>query len=233
MKAASVRGHRAVAKIIRERIQAGHWAPGSQIPSEIQLAIEFACSRGTVNRALRDLETSGVVARRKRAGTRVCSNPGGRTTLDIPLIRESVEESGNEYSFVLLEQTRTRPSSAIRGRMQTPDSAELLHLRTLHLSGHQPYIYEDRWINSDAVPAIDKADLTKISANEWLVRNAPLSGGDIFFTARAADAIAAEALQVPVGTALFFIERITWAQENAITFVSMAHAPGFRMHTKI
>ncbi len=233
MKLPKVRGHKDVAQIVRERIRTQCWMPGTLIPSEQNLASEFECSRGTVNRALRDLEASGVVARRKRAGTRVRMNPEGRATLDIPLIKESVKKGGDEYRFAILEQARMQPPAAVRGRMQAATASKMLHLRTLHLAGHQPYIYEDRWINLDVVPEIEKIDLSAISANEWLVRNKPLSKGDIFFTARAATDHDAEALQVTLGTALFVIDRITWADQNAITSVTMAHAPGFRLHTKI
>ncbi|RRJ95836.1 GntR family transcriptional regulator [Opitutaceae bacterium TAV4] len=53
------------------RIRTGFWRTGEVIPAEIDLASEFRCSRGTVNRAVSRLAKEGWVERRTRAGTRV------------------------------------------------------------------------------------------------------------------------------------------------------------------
>lgn len=54
-----------------ERIASGVWSIGSQIPTEIQLADEFKCSRSTIGKAISRLVHDGIVERRTRAGTRV------------------------------------------------------------------------------------------------------------------------------------------------------------------
>lgn len=51
------------------RIRTGFWRTGETIPAEIDLASEFRCSRGTVNRAVSRLAQEGWVRRRTRAGT--------------------------------------------------------------------------------------------------------------------------------------------------------------------
>jgi len=38
---------------------------------------------------------------------------------------------------------------------------------------------------------------------------------------------------VPVGAALFITERMTWTAESPITFVRLAHAPGYRVQTLV
>lgn len=65
---------------LERRIAEGVWKIGDQIPTEAELSEEFACSRGTVSRAIARLSHEKLVERRTRAGTRVVQRPqaGGR-----------------------------------------------------------------------------------------------------------------------------------------------------------
>lgn len=56
---------------LEERIRNQVWPIGSQIPTEIELASEFDCSRSTVGKAIAQLVHAGLVERRTKAGTRV------------------------------------------------------------------------------------------------------------------------------------------------------------------
>lgn len=54
---------------IMERIQCGSLKEGEKLPSENELAEQFAISRQTVRRAIGELEAAGLVHRRKGSGT--------------------------------------------------------------------------------------------------------------------------------------------------------------------
>ena len=218
-----------VSRRIAERI----WLPGEQIPKEVTLAEEFGCARATVNRAMRELANAGLLERKRKAGTRVALNPVRKATLEISITRQEVERRGAQYRFILLEKIEEVPPLLISSQMGTSASAKLLHLKTLHLADNQPFMYEDRWINPEAVPDIADANLTQINANEWLVQNAPFSEGDISFSAANANDIEAKHLATTVGTAVFTIERMTKFDSVAITLVKLAYTPGFRMQTTI
>ncbi|MFC4229795.1 GntR family transcriptional regulator [Hoeflea alexandrii] len=220
------------AEVLR-RINAREWKPGDFIPNESELSVEFGCARATVNRALRGLAESGLLDRRRKAGTRVALNPVRKATLDIPVIRYEIEGKGQSYRHSVLSLERMVPPSGIRARMQTQTGVKLLHLVTLHLADGKPYVFGDRWINPDAVPGIEKADLSAQSANEWLVANIPFEGGDFSFSAMTAGKREAEILACKEGEGLFVIERSTWNKSHVITSVRLTFAPGYRMHTQI
>ncbi len=55
--------------ILKEKVQIGDWAPGSQIPGEQDLCELYGVSRTVVRQALRELELEGVINRRKGKGT--------------------------------------------------------------------------------------------------------------------------------------------------------------------
>lgn len=218
---------------VLRRIRAGIWCPGALIPGEIELAREFDCARATVSRALRTLAEDGVLDRRRRAGTRVSLNPVRRATLAIPVIRAEVEARGASYRHVLLARDEVPAPAAVAARMGLAPGAPLVHVRALHLADDLAHCYEDRWIDPATVPGAADETFEDISANEWLVRNAFYSDGEISFFAAAARPDEAEMLSVPEAAALFVLERLTRIGEQPITLVRLAYPPGHRMTTTL
>ncbi|MEP1322510.1 UTRA domain-containing protein [Nisaea sp.] len=218
---------------IKRRVADRVWRPGELIPGETELAAEFGCARATVNRALQGLADSGLLERRRKAGTRVALDPVRKATLEIPITRIEVEAAGCAYRFDILELRRTRLPVSVAKAMQLKGAFDSLHIRGVHRADGQPFLYEDRWVNLEAVPEFGEADFATISPNEWLVRNQPFTSGDISFLAENASATQAKALETDEGMALFAIERITWNDAEPITFVRLAYRPGYRMTTEI
>lgn len=215
---------------LRRRISTRIWKPGDLIPTEAELATEFGCARTTVNRAMREMASTGLLDRRRKAGTRVVENPVRKATLDIPVIRLEVEQRGAVWSHAVLQRRVMKPGAVMASRLRLTRQARTLHLRSLHMADSQPFVYEDRWINLSVVPAIEKADLDSVSANEWLVGHAPFTHGDFAFSAAHASAVEAQALNTTPGAALFVIDRTTFVDDRGITAVRLCYAPGYRMH---
>lgn len=219
------------AEVLR-RIHARDWAPGALIPTEEALAQEFGCARATVNRALRELAETGVLERRRKAGTRVALSPPRRATLDIPVTRLEVEGRGQAYGFHLLGQRLREAPAPVTSRLGLAPGLELLQLKTLHLADGRPFLLEDRWLNPAVLP--DPApDFAAISANEWLVGHVPYTTGDIAFSAASASAEEAEVLGLAECAALFIVERSTWERDLPVTTVRLAYAPGYRLRTVV
>lgn len=203
------------------------------MPGEAEIAAEYGCARSTVNRALRGLADEGLIERKRRAGTRVLELPVRRARFELSLIRHEVESTGAVYRpQVLLREIAPAPA-LIAERLKLEDSAQLLHLETLHLASGRPHAFEDRWINIDAAPEILKAPLDTISVNEWLIREVPYSSGDVIFTAQKASKREAKALKIAPGEALFTIDRATWFEDIYITAVKLFYPPGYALRTML
>lgn len=226
-------GYQQVRDAVLARISAREWPPGGLIPPETELAEEFGVARATVSRALRELAESGMLERKRRAGTRVAANPVRKAVLSIPVTRREVESRAMSYRHKLLESAQKPAPDHLVAEMNLGRGQRLLYLRTLHLADDRPYMVENRWVNIAAVPGILRAPLETISANEWLVQNAPMSAGDIAFHAVAAGQDEALALGVDPGAALFAVDRMTWAGPTAVTRVRLFYPPGYRMVTRI
>lgn len=225
-------GWEAIRAEVLRRIRVRDWPPGAMIPTEEDLAVEFGVARATVNRALRELAGAGVLERRRKAGTRVAALPVRKATLDIPVIRQEVEARGQTHSFQVLKQAFMAPTVPIASRLGIEQGLRLLYLETLHLADGRPFAHEVRWLNSEVLPR-PLPDFQALSANEWLVSHVAYVTGDIAFAAEGANAREAAVLGVAPGTALFITERMTWTAESPITFVRLAHAPGYRVQTLV
>ena len=221
--------YRAVQREILARIRNKMWPPGARIPGEVDLAAEFGCARATISRALRELAEAGVLERKRRAGTRVAADPVGRAMLDIPMVRQHVAGIGQTYGHDLLSRAVESPPEAIRARLGLTAGVPLLHVRCLHRADGRPFQMEDRWINLEAVPEAATIDLTATSANEWLIREVPLSTVETVLSAAAATDVEAALLACPPGVPLLDIERTTWLGDLPITTVRLLHPPGFRV----
>lgn len=217
---------------VRARIARGDWSRGETLPTEAELAQRYACARATVNRALRELAEEGLLERRRKSGTRVRTVPLRQARFDIPLVRLEIEEKGAAYRYTLVERTEITAPDWLRARLGLTFAAPLLHLIAMHYADGAPCQHEDRWIALDTVPQARKADFATHGPNEWLVAEIPFTDAEIGFLAAGAEPPVAEHLGCAPGTPVFRMERATWFEGRAVTFVRMTYLPGHRMTTR-
>ena len=70
--------HALIQRTLSDAIASGEYEPGQRLPSESQLVKTFGASRPTVNRALRELQLSGVIDRRVGSGSYVRADAAAR-----------------------------------------------------------------------------------------------------------------------------------------------------------
>ena len=227
----SFRNWQSVQEEVLRRIHARVWKPGELIPNEADLALEFGCARTTVNRALQSLAESGLLDRRRKAGTRVAAQPVAKATLDITVIRIEIEDRGQKYGYQRIERHEAVPPLAISGSMKTHATRPLLHVRALHMADDTPYAFEDRWINPEVVRDGFSESYETVSANEWLLKYVPYTHGEIAFSATSASPEEAKILCCQKNSALFAIDRLTWDSTLAVTKVRLLFAPGHQIRT--
>jgi GntR family histidine utilization transcriptional repressor len=212
----SFRNWQSVQEEVLRRIHARVWTPGNLIPNEADLALEFGCARTTVNRALRSLAESGLLDRRRKAGTRVAAQPVAKATLDITVIRIEIEDRGQKYGYQRIERGETVPPLAISGAMKTHATRPLLHVRALHM-----------------VPKGLAESYETVSANEWLLKHAPYTHGEIAFSATSATSEEAGILCCNKNSALLTIDRLTWDGSSTVTKVRLLFEPGHQLRTNL
>lgn len=215
------------------KIQNREWLPGALIPKESELAAQYGVARATVNRALQSLAATGLLERRRRAGTRVAQHPARHAQLRIPIVRQEIEAQGRAYGYRLLrQQTDSAPGEA-DGFFGDIAKGKIIHVVALHLADNDAYIFEDRWISTVAIAAAAEADFAKVSANEWLVNNVPISTGKIAFVADIASPDIAKVFACKTGSPVLCAARKTWHDGAPVTYVRQTFHPGYRLEMDI
>ncbi|MCP5071773.1 MAG: UTRA domain-containing protein [Rhodobacteraceae bacterium] len=224
---------RSVKEMVLARIRSNVWPPGSILPGEVELADELGCARATVNRAMRELAEEGILDRKRKTGTRVNPAPIRKASFVIPIVREEIEATGATYRYVLVNSTLLTAPDWLRARIGLAPTDRVRHVQCMHYAGSIPYQFEDRWINLSGVPTAEQADFQAMSPNEWLIKQVPFSEAELSFSATRADTGLAEFLAMTTGDPVFTAERITWLDEQPVTFARMSFARGYRLTTRL
>jgi GntR family transcriptional regulator, histidine utilization repressor len=222
-------GFRDIKREVFRRIRSNEWGPGTLLPGEVELAVEFGCARATVNRAMQELSDDGIIERRRKGGSRVKLAPSRQVTFEIPLIRAEVESRGAEYRYELISNAIEKAPKWLQVRLGLAANTLVRHVECMHFADRTPFQYEDRWINLSAVPRAEAADFSSVSPNEWLVSEVPYTNAEVRFSATRADVKTSKLLKTVVGEPIFLSERSTWLSETPVTNVRLYFAPAYQM----
>jgi LacI family transcriptional regulator len=114
--------HRTISDSLRESILSGKYRKAQRLPSEAQLVAQFGASRPTVARAMRDLQTEGLIERRAGSGSYVCGEsnhpatrqfglliPGFGTTEIFELICGEIASLARVHDYTVLWGSSAQP----------------------------------------------------------------------------------------------------------------------------
>ena len=146
-----------VADDLRAAIQRGDFGAGAQMPTETTLCARYGVSRFTVREALRQLQSEGLIRRRRGSGTVVES---GTRALRQPLsdVRELLQyAAGTHFDFKAHGLVTLNPSQTRELGVSTRNHWFLFTgLRTAAgldrpIASTEAYIHQDLW---EAVPKL-------------------------------------------------------------------------------
>jgi GntR family transcriptional regulator len=146
---------------ISERILLGHWAPGTVLPSENQLARDFGVAVGTVRRALADLTAEGLLMRRPKTGTVVTGrSPHHSLRFFFQYFRLHGEEGDLLRSTArVLSVEQGKITEVEQDLLQAKAGSEVIRLHRLRsVAGrpvmHQRMVFEERRVPDFPVNAV-------------------------------------------------------------------------------
>jgi GntR family transcriptional regulator, histidine utilization repressor len=212
---------------IRRHIASGRWKPGDPVPSEAALMQRFCISRMTVNRALRELATEGMVTRIQGSGTRVAQLHRISSRLTIRDIHEEVLERGHEHSSRVLHCAREKAPAKPASSLGLRTGAPVFHTVLVHMENGLPIQYEDRYVNPAAAPRYLETDFTLTSPTLHLLQHAPLTEASYSIEAGLPSADEAKALGIKRTEPCLVMRRRTVSGTHAASVARLVY-PGTR-----
>jgi GntR family transcriptional regulator len=220
--------YRQIKGLLLQSLQSGAWAPGQAIPSELELAARFKVSQGTVRKAIDELATDNLLVRRQGKGTFVATHAEARTQYRFLRL---TPDPGTPPALQrrLLECRRMRAPAEVARLLQLKPGDACVQVRRLLLAAptaepgaaaapeaaaSEPVVLDELWL-----PGTPFKGLTSERLQAWRGPMYRMFESEFAVTMiraeeklRAVAAVAEEAalLEVPVGTPLLQVERLSF-----------------------
>ena len=156
------------AEYIREKIAAGEYPVGSQIPTENELALQLGVSRPTVRQALDTLAREGRVNRVKGSGTFVCEPKlvHESTTFVTGYREESRKRHRTLRTKVVCLRTEKAEGTVAEALRLKPGQSVTKLTRIRHLedvNSNAPVVYTTVYVPCKLFPDMAELDFTDAS----------------------------------------------------------------------
>lgn len=198
--------------LITRGLQEGDWKPGEAIPSEMELAQRYRVSQGTVRKAIDELAAENLLVRRQGKGTFVATH--SEEKIQFRFLRLKADDGTDpRMTRRILECRRTRAPADVARTLDLRSGDAAVQIRRTLAVENQPLVLDDIWL-----PGHLFKGLTMERLSEW---RGPFYGmfetefgvrmirAEEKLRAVAADDVSAPLLQVPVGTPLLSVERLS------------------------
>ncbi len=210
-----------IKSLILHSLQSGEWRPGEAIPSDNDLAARFKVSQGTVRKAVDELAAENLLIRRQGKGTFVATHAEEqvqyrflRLAADAPASPHGAEAPAATNQREFLDCRRLRAPVDIARALKLKSGEMVVEVRrVLHFSG-QPVVFDDIWLPGHLFKGLTADRLSEyrgpmygLFETEFGVR---MIRAEEKIRAVAADALSAERLQVPEGSPLLSVERLSF-----------------------
>lgn len=204
-------------EILRGSIVNGEWRPGDMIPPESELIEQHQVSRTTVRQVLDMLVSEGLIEREQGRGTFVAQPTVEQGLMRIVNFTKDMRLRGCEPSSKVLYSNLIPAPQELAEMLGIEPGEELARLERLRLADGTPMSVEQSNLIHHYCPGVLDGDYESHSLRETLENDhgIRLVRAKQMIRAILASPELADTLGIKPRSALLFIERISFSQENA------------------
>ena len=141
-------------EMVREKIEAGVWPPGTLIPSERDFCEQFGISRMTVRQALGELVSEGMVVREKGKGTFVAQPRLRQRLTRLTGFSEDMLARGKQPGARVLRVERVGAKPTAARALGILPNEEVVLVERLRLADGQPVALEASYLHFAGVDQV-------------------------------------------------------------------------------
>jgi len=199
---------RLVADVLRHQIHAGGYPDG--LPAEADLAADFFVSRNTVREALATLKDEGIIDRGPRTGTHVAIRKYDHGLDSLVGLKETFKGYGDIRNEVRAAMTVAAPP-AVANRLKLSPGEPAVFVERLRYLGDLPLSLDMTYLAPDIGREVleHSLEVNDVFALIEQVTGRRLGEANLAVEAVPADPHSAALLQVPDGTPVLLLERLT------------------------
>lgn len=208
--------------------------PHKRIPSEPKLAEIFGVSRGTVQQAINELVTEGLLYRIPKSGTYVRPPIIQRHFQKLPSYSEDIRQRGLTPGAWLIELAMEIPNRQISRYLNIRGEGTVWRVKRVHTADEEPVILSTSYLPTLLVPELTKEDVLKSLYHtlDKRYQKRPTWAHETY-TAQKADQVIASLLGVTPDTALLKAERISFLNDGQIVEYALSFIRGDRFEIHI
>ncbi|GAA1847027.1 GntR family transcriptional regulator [Brevibacterium marinum] len=212
-RSAPVPLHFQIAEVIRERVTLGIWPAHYRLKPEPELAAEFGVSRGTLRKALGALIAEGRLVQVRGRGTFVTAEQvEPALAQDLTTLSEDFAARGITSDVTVLGSELNRAPGTVAGLLDIDPTDPVLVLRRIRSTPEGPVAYLVNFVRADLAPGIEATDFSSASLFGTLEDDfgKAVTTARRTFIAQAADAEVADALQLPTGAPVQYLQQVSY-----------------------
>ncbi|MDD5367967.1 MAG: GntR family transcriptional regulator [Anaerolineaceae bacterium] len=203
--------------ILRKKIANGEWKPGDLIPPESSLIDQYQVSRNTVRNVLDMLVKEGRIYRQRGLGSFVAFPTFEEALVHIVNFTEDMRQRGFQPSSRILSCELIPAPEDIAEKLMVPAGEELACLRRLRIADDKPMsIEEASFVHRYCPGVLNRHDYTRVSLRESMEADYGIRWQRAKQAIRAINSTKEQAhlLGIPAGSALLFIERVAYSDQD-------------------
>jgi GntR family transcriptional regulator len=203
--------------MILTSLQTSEWLPGDAIPSEMDLAVRYAVSQGTVRKAIDELAAQNLLVRRQGKGTFVATHQEDNWQFRfLRLEPDSGEKLHLKSQFLVCENIQSDAYLAKLLHLKTGEP--IVRIDRVQSYAGRPIVFEEIWLPGDRFQGLDIDILNAWHGPMYAFYENQYSTHMVRAEEKIKAVLAnqnwAHYLQIPVGSALLSVERVAYTYGN-------------------
>lgn len=199
--------------LIMQGLQSGEWKPGEIIPSEMELAVRFKVSQGTVRKAIDELSAENLLVRKQGKGTFVATHHEPQVQFRFLRLKPDAGEATYPHTRIV-ELKRLKASAEIAQALGVKLGDPLIYFFRLQSFDGVPTMLDEIWLPGTTFKGLSAKRLEEHTGSMYSLFETEFNTRMIRAVEKvravAADEQASELLSVPKDSPVLSVERVAY-----------------------